>query len=83
MIGTGWILKIGQSALFGLMLGAGLGATVSVGRSFFLGKDSIFYGGRDFDVGAHGVLLSFVVILLLDIFIVVILIKLRNSWQKV
>ena len=69
---------MGQAALFGAMLGIAIGATLSVGRSFFLGKDSIFFWGYTVTLGFNGVWLAFAGVLLLDLLVFASLVKLRN-----
>lgn len=73
--------KIAQEVLFGMILGVTVGATLSVGRSFLLGNDSVFFAGTVLTLGSKGVLLAFFVVLLLDFLVVAGLRRLTERWR--
>ena len=69
---------MGEAAVAGAMLGIAIGSTLSVGRSFFLGKDSIFFWGYSVTLGVNGVWLVFAGVLLLDLLVFAALVNLRK-----
>jgi hypothetical protein len=69
---------MGEAAVFGAMLGIAIGSTLSVGRSVFLGRDSIFFWGYSVTLGFKGVWLAFAEVLLLDLLVFASLVKVRK-----
>jgi hypothetical protein len=69
---------MGQAAVVGAALGIVIGATLSVGRSFLSGKESVYLWGYSLTLGVKGVWLAFAAVLLLDFVVFASLVNLRK-----